>query len=114
MPASAISRHWRGLAKADRAADYERHLLGETLPSLRRIEGFLGADIVKRPVANGIEFLVISRWASMEAIARFAGPDVEAAVVPPNVQAMMVEYDHRVRHYEVVESHPPAAPAPAR
>jgi hypothetical protein len=39
----------------------------------------------------------------MAAIQRFAGEDAEAAVVPQTVQEMMLEYDSRVRHYEVVE-----------
>jgi hypothetical protein len=39
----------------------------------------------------------------MAAIEKFAGADVEAAVVPDNVRQMMLEYDQRVRHYEVVE-----------
>ena len=98
-----ISRHWRGLALADRAAEYERHLLAETFPALRRIEGFLGGDILKRALGNGVEFLVITRWTSADAIAKFAGPDVERAVVPLNVQPMMIEYDQRARHYDFVE-----------
>ena len=98
-----IARHWRGLAKPDRAADYEEHLRTETLPGLVHIDGFLGGDVFKRTVPHGVEFVVISRWRSIEAIAQFAGADVEAAVVPARVQAMMVEYDRRARHYEVVE-----------
>ncbi len=38
----------------------------------------------------------------MEAIRKFAGIDPEIAVVPSAVQAMMVDFDGRVRHYEVV------------
>ncbi len=38
----------------------------------------------------------------MAAIEKFAGADVEAAVVPDKVQSMMLEYDRRVRHYDVV------------
>jgi heme-degrading monooxygenase HmoA len=99
-----ISRQWRGVARSEKAAVYQAHLQGETFPSLQKIEGFIDATILKRGLANGIEFLVVTRWKSMSAIARFAGDDVEAAVVPRNVQEMMLEYDVRVRHYEVVES----------
>ena len=38
----------------------------------------------------------------MDAIRQFAGADPEAAVVPPAVEAMMVDYDRRVTHYDVV------------
>jgi len=98
-----IARHWRGLVKPDRAAEYENHLRTETFPSVARIDGFLGAEILKRHVTKGVEFLVISRWASIDAIAKFAGSDVEAAVVPAKAEAMMVEYDHRAKHYELAE-----------
>lgn len=97
-----ISRQWRGLARAEHASSYERHLRNETFPSLRDIEGFVDASILKRTLPNGIEFLVVTRWSSMAAIEKFAGKDVEAAVVPDKVQAMMIEYDRRVRHYDVV------------
>ena len=39
----------------------------------------------------------------MEAIETFAGSDPERAVVPANVVAMMIEYDQRVKHYQVVD-----------
>jgi hypothetical protein len=39
----------------------------------------------------------------MEAIESFAGSDAEAAVVPAEVQEMMIEYDRRVNHFEVID-----------
>ena len=99
-----IARHWRGVAHASRAHDYEQHLRVETFPSLARIPGFVDAAILRRSVDNGIEFLIVTRWQSIDAIRKFAGADPEAAVVPPSVEAMMVDYDRRVTHYEVVTS----------
>ena len=97
-----ISRQWRGLARAERAADYEAHLRAETFPALRGMDGFVDASILRRTLPHGVEFLVVTRWRSLDAIAQFAGRDVEAAVVPETVQAMMLDYDARVRHYEVI------------
>jgi heme-degrading monooxygenase HmoA len=98
-----IARHWRGYARADRASDYEAHLREATIPLLTRIDGFVDASILKRPAGNGVEFLIVTRWCSMDAIRQFAGADVEAAVVPADVAEMMIDYDRRVAHYEVVE-----------
>jgi hypothetical protein len=39
----------------------------------------------------------------MDAIRQFAGESTNVAVVPTAVQAMMVEYDKKVEHYEVVD-----------
>ena len=97
-----ISRQWRGLAKSAHADAYVAHLREETFPSLHQLPGFAGASILRRTLADGVEFLVVTRWSSLEAIRAFAGADVERAVVPPEVQAMMVEYDERARHYEIV------------
>jgi hypothetical protein len=41
----------------------------------------------------------------MEAVRQFSGDAGDAAVVPPVVQAMMVDYDRTVAHYEVVDPH---------
>jgi heme-degrading monooxygenase HmoA len=99
-----ISRHWHAVAKRDRAADYVQHLHRETFPAIRKIAGFVDAWIERRDGARGVEILVVTRWESLDAIRRFSGPDVEIAVVPAAVQAMMVEFDGRVKHYEIVTS----------
>ena len=97
------SRQWRGVAGREHADAYVQHLRAATLPALRRLPGFIDASILQREVAEGVEFLVVTRWASLEAIRAFAGANVEAAVVPEAVAAMMVDYDRVVRHYEVLE-----------
>jgi heme-degrading monooxygenase HmoA len=97
-----ISRQWRGLAYVTRAQDYIAHLRTETFPALRNIPGFVDASVLSRRLGAGVEFLVATRWDSMDAITKFAGADPEAAVVPASAAAMMIEYDRRVRHFEVV------------
>jgi len=98
-----ISRHWRGLAKAECADGYVDHLRSETFPELSKLPGFVRASILRRTLPSGVEFLVITQWATLESIRAFAGADAEVAVVPEKVRSMMVEYDKSVRHYEVVE-----------
>jgi hypothetical protein len=98
-----ISRQWRGLAKPDQSQNYVQHLRTDTFPALRALPGFVSASILSRGLANGIEFLIVKQWHALDDIARFSGPDMEAAVVPPAVARMMIEYDRRVRHYEIFE-----------
>lgn len=97
-----ISRQWRGLARPSEAQNYIEHLRTDTLPALRALPGFLGASILSRSVGEGIEFLVVTQWQALDDIARFSGADLEAAVVPTEVTQMMIDYDRRVKHYEVV------------
>ena len=98
-----IARHWKGVAKEAEAENYIEHLMSETFPALRKIDGFIDASILNRTTADGVEFLIITRWRSMDAIKQFAGESPNIAVVPPVVQTMMIEYDNEVAHYEVVE-----------
>jgi heme-degrading monooxygenase HmoA len=96
-----ISRQWRGVAKAEQADAYIEHLRDETFPAIRGLAGFVSASILRRAVPEGVEFVVVTEWTSLDSIRAFAGDDVELAVVPPKVRDMMLDYDRRVRHYDV-------------
>jgi len=98
-----IARHWRGVARREYADAYIEHLQSQTLPQLVQLPGFHDASILRRDVPEGVEFLVVTVWKSLDAIRSFAGSDVESAVVTAKVQKMMIEYDRRARHYEVVD-----------
>ena len=63
-----ISRQWRGLARANQAENYVAHLRTESFPSLRKLPGFVSASILSRPQADGVEFLVVTHWDSLDAI----------------------------------------------
>lgn len=99
-----ISRQWTGVASRTDADAYVAHLRSETFSRLREIPGFLGARIHRREVDEGLEFLIVTEWESMEAIRQFAGADEEAAVVPAKAREMLVAFDTRVRHYELVHT----------
>lgn len=106
-----ISRHWTGVAKPGRAADYIDHLESETLPTLNRIPGFVSGTILHRAVDEGTEFLIVTVWESLAPIQAFVGDaDLEAAVVPEAVKAMMVRYDPQVVHYEIAGAKPRGKP----
>jgi len=100
-----ISRHWKGVAKPGQADNYIKHLKNDTFPKLSEIDGFISASILKRPVEQGTAFLIVTEWESIDAIKAFAGELPDVAVVPPVVQAMMIDYDRSVRHYEVAETY---------
>ena len=84
-------------------AAYPGHFRKNVLPELKSVEGFLGATLLKQETATGIEFLVLTRCVSMDTIRGFAGSDVAEAVVEPEAISALVDYDHTVRHYEVVD-----------
>ncbi|HLW92677.1 MAG TPA: antibiotic biosynthesis monooxygenase [Roseiarcus sp.] len=98
-----IIREWRGRAETQRANAYPKHFREKVASELRSISGFLGADLVRREVGDRIEFVVLTRWRSIEAIRAFAGPDAERAVVEPEAVAALSDFDEFVRHYESIE-----------
>ena len=68
----------------------------------------MSASILRRPIAAGVEFVIVTTWQSIDAIRKFAGDTADVAVVPAIVQRMMVEYDTTVAHYEVVDTYRPS------
>ena len=96
-----IERHWKGIAKRERASDYVTHLKNDTFEELGAIKGFVSARILERNAKEGIEFLIVTVWKDDDAIQQFAGSNIEMAVVPESVSEMMVTYDKTVRHYQV-------------
>ena len=95
-----ISRHWKGVARRDRAEAYVRHLLDDTFPHLRGIPGFVRASILRREVEEGTEFQIVSLWESLDAIRAFAGDDLEKAHIAPEARALLSRWEERVTHFE--------------
>ena len=98
-----IIREWRGRASQSNADAYPRHFREEVVPELRKVPGFVGAHLSRRRLGDQIEFLVLTRWQSMDAIRGFAGADTEKAVVGPGAIAALVEFDSAVHHYVVTD-----------
>jgi heme-degrading monooxygenase HmoA len=98
-----IVRAWRGRAAATNAKAYVEHFRNNVLPELRRIDGFRGASLLRKDHGMEVEYVVLSRWASMEAIRASAGNEVEKAVVEPQAVAALIDFDRDVEHYLVVE-----------
>jgi heme-degrading monooxygenase HmoA len=96
-------REWRGRARQDDAARYPEYFRNEVSRQLREAPGFQGGYLSRREVGDQVEFLVLTRWKSMDAIREFTGSVAEHAVIDPAAMATLVAYDHSVRHYEVLE-----------
>jgi heme-degrading monooxygenase HmoA len=101
-----IIREWRGRAHPARAEAYPKHFRDNVVPELRHLPGFLGAHLALRSLDSGLEYMVLTRWQSMESIKAFAGDEIDKAVVEPGAVAALIDFDDFVRHYEVVEDVP--------
>lgn len=97
-----ISRLWHGWTTRENADAYERLLRSEILPGIRRVDGFLGAYVLRRDVEDGVEFVTMTMFDSLDAVRAFAGEDYERAVVLPEARALLVRFDERSAHYDTV------------
>ncbi len=103
-----ISRIWHGWTEPANADAYEALLKSEIFVGIqnRQIEGYRGIYLLRRNLADEVEFVTIMWFDSIEAVRTFAGPDYEVAVVPPAARALLSHFDARSQHYEVkVEPH---------
>jgi heme-degrading monooxygenase HmoA len=98
-----ITRVWRGWTRTTADADaYERLLRDEILPGIRRVPGFAGASVLRRDVEDGVEFLVLTRFASLDDVRAVAGADFDVPVIEPEARLLLSRVEERALHYETV------------
>jgi hypothetical protein len=112
-----IARIWHGWTARGNADVYETLLRTQILPGIERVPGYCGAWLLRRDRSLDVEFVTLTLFESLGAVRRFAGDDYEAAVVPPEAQALLERFDVRSVHYDVAltpadgESAPDTAPS---
>ena len=96
-----IARMWHGWTKPESADAYENLLRNEMFPSMRRVQGFEGAYLLRRVTEEEVEFVTVTLFASLDAVRRFAGDDYETAVLHPQAAGLLSRYDPKSVHYEI-------------
>ena len=101
-----ISRVWHGWTNSENADAYEALLRTEIFADIakRSIQGYRGIHLLRRDVDDGVEFVTIMWFDSLDAVRAFAGEDYEVAVVPPKARQLLSKFDDRSAHYQVIES----------
>jgi len=103
-----IVRIWHGWTTVQNADAYESLLRQEIFAGIgaRAISGYRGIELLRRAVADGVEFVTVMSFDSLDAVRTFAGEDYEVAVVPAAARRLLARFDARSAHYELVESRP--------
>jgi antibiotic biosynthesis monooxygenase (ABM) superfamily enzyme len=91
---------WRGWTALEDAQAYADFLLGSLFPSMRQIDGFVDADVLRRREGDEVAFVTLTRFDSLDAIRAFAGDDYEVPVLEPEALALLSRYDERATHFE--------------
>jgi heme-degrading monooxygenase HmoA len=99
-----IARVWHGVVAAEKAEDYARYLADSDrgVRDYRRLPGNRGAYLLRRTDGDRVHFLLVSLWDSREAIAGYAGPDIERAQYFEYDRECLLDPDPLVTHYEVL------------
>lgn len=97
-----IARIWTAQTTPAQAQAYADHLRTHVLPAVRKVDGYAGATLLQRDDSGAAEIIVITWWRSLEAIRKFAGADLEEAVVADEAASLLTRFDRRVRHYDLV------------
>lgn len=96
-----IARTWRGWTARRDADAYVKYLLDTGMKEYRQTPGNVAAYILRRDDGDRTEFVTLTFWESMEAVARFAGEEVGRAVFYPQDDRFLVARETTVRHFEV-------------
>jgi heme-degrading monooxygenase HmoA len=99
-----IARVWRGWTTSQNADAYERIVSTQVLPEIaaRDLPGYHGAYLLRRELAEEVEFSTIMLFDSIDSVRRFTGADYEVAHVPPDARAVLARFDERSAHYETL------------
>jgi heme-degrading monooxygenase HmoA len=97
-----IFRAFHATATPEGADAYREHFTRSVLPGLQRIDDYRGAYLLRRDQRGHVELQVLTLWDSLAAIRRFAGANLEHAVVEPAAQEALEAYDPIVTHHSVV------------
>ena len=99
-----ISHIWHGWTTPQNADKYEALLKEEIFVGIhdRHIRGFKSIQLLRREMSHEVEFITIMAFESLDAVREFAGEDYEVAVVPAKAKEILLRFDGRSQHYEVI------------
>ena len=75
---------------------------------MKKISGYRGGYVLRRGVADEVEFVVVNLFDSLEAVKQFAGPDYAVAQFEPEARRLLARIEPLAVHYEVCVSTVPA------
>ena len=96
-----IARMWFGRTKAEDYDAYLAYLEESGVAELHATPGNRGVMVLRRLDGDEAEFGVVSAWDSLDDVKAFAGDDVDAAHYYPEDERFLLEFEPKVRHFQV-------------
>jgi heme-degrading monooxygenase HmoA len=101
---NTIARIWRGVVPVEKGEAYSRYLRDFGFRDYQASTGNRGVQLLRRTDAAQAHFLLVSFWSSRQAIAAYAGADMERAHYYPYDLECLVNPARTVEHYEVLSA----------
>ncbi len=96
-----IARHWRGWTLPHNAGAYAELLRNTVLPAMKAIPGYRGGYLLRRDLADEVEFVVVNLFDSIAAVEQFAGPGYTTAKFEPEARLLLSRIEPTATHYDV-------------
>ena len=98
-----ITRVWHGWTLPENADTYEELLRTEILPGIAQkgIPGYRGTHLLRRELADEVEFVTMMWFDSLDSVRSFMGEDYEVAYVPESARKVLARFDERSQHYDM-------------
>ena len=98
-----IARIWHGVTELSHSEEYLNLMRNVALPDYRATPGNTGAYALRSVAGDRAHFLMLTFWESRDAIAKFAGQDIERAKYYDFDKNFLLELELTVRHYELFD-----------
>jgi heme-degrading monooxygenase HmoA len=96
-----IARVWHGLVPASKSDEYLRLMRTVAIPDYQSVPGNRGAFCLHQADGDKVHFIMLTFWDSRNAIAKFAGDDIDKAKYYDFDRNFLIEFEPHVQHYEV-------------
>jgi len=96
-----IARIWHGKTTIEKYDAYSTFLKQVAISDYKKTDGFKKLTFLKNIENNEGHFTLITYWEKLEVIKNFAGDDFEKAKYYPEDNNFLLEFEEKVKHYEV-------------
>jgi heme-degrading monooxygenase HmoA len=96
-----IARIWHGKTTIKKYEAYAEFLKKTAVSDYQKTPGFKGLTFLRNIQDNEGHFYLISFWANIEAIKKFAGEDFEKPKYYKEDSDFLLEFEEKVNHFEV-------------
>ncbi len=100
--AEKIVRRWEARAPDRAIQEWLDGFRKIVLPKMKNTEGFVGVSVQVSRGEDLRHLVVLTTWEGVDALMPFAGPDLDAAVMPDWVAAILPDHDTHATQYNEV------------